>query len=97
MTAINQMIKELEEVIARKTKSKEKADEYKICLRRAKELKEDECNLIVADKTETLENKKPKALDIHVVSKSFCECKKPQPNYPEMVWCDNCTKEIEDN
>lgn len=28
------------------------------------------------------------------VSKSFCGCDKPQPNYPEMVWCNNCTKEI---
>lgn len=35
-----------------------------------------------------------KKLPIHNVSKSFCECEKPQPNYPEMVWCDNCTKEI---
>ena len=35
-------------------------------------------------------------LDLANVSKSFCECDKPQPNYPEMVWCDNCTKEIKD-
>ena len=31
------------------------------------------------------------------VGKSFCGCKKPQPNYPEMVWCDKCTKEIAEN
>ena len=40
--------------------------------------------------------KRLKQFDLHVVSKSFCGCKKPKPNYPEMVWCDNCTKEIED-
>lgn len=28
------------------------------------------------------------------VIKSFCGCKEPKYNYPEMVWCDNCGKEI---
>ena len=68
MTAINQMIKELKEVIARKVASKENVDAYEICLRRAKELKENEADLIVADKTETLEDNEPKTLDIHGVS-----------------------------
>ncbi len=47
------------------------------------------------DVDETTDNAEPKALMLHGVSKSFCGCKKPKPNYPEMVWCDNCTKEIE--
>lgn len=28
------------------------------------------------------------------VIKSFCGCEKPKYNYPEMIWCDNCGKEI---
>ena len=31
------------------------------------------------------------------VGKSFCGCTKPKPNYPEMVWCDDCTKEISES
>ena len=23
-----------------------------------------------------------------------CQCVKSKPNYPEMVWCNNCNKEI---
>lgn len=42
-------------------------------------------------------NEMNQALTTPVVSESFCECEKPQHNYPEMVWCDNCTKKIEDN
>ena len=38
-----------------------------------------------------------KNLALSGVVKSFCGCKKPKPNYPEMVWCDDCTKEIKDN
>ena len=30
------------------------------------------------------------------VKRSFCVCKKPKHNYPEMVWCDNCGFEIKD-
>ena len=26
------------------------------------------------------------------VKKEYCGCKKPFPNYPEMVWCDLCGK-----
>jgi len=68
MTAINQLIKELKEVIATKVASKESIDAYEICLRRAEELKENEDNLIVANETETLESNKPKALDLYVFS-----------------------------
>ena len=35
-----------------------------------------------------------KAFSLQGVGKSFCGCTKPKPNYPEMVWCDDCTKEI---
>lgn len=31
------------------------------------------------------------------VSQAFCKCDKIQPNYPEMVWCDNCGLEIKQN
>ena len=24
----------------------------------------------------------------------YCQCIKPKPNYPEMVWCDECRKEL---
>jgi len=33
-------------------------------------------------------------LPIDVVGKTFCSCEQPKPNYPEMVWCDNCGLEI---
>ena len=29
----------------------------------------------------------------HVI-KSVCGCSEPKYNYPEMIWCDNCGKEI---
>jgi len=29
----------------------------------------------------------------HVI-KSVCVCSTPKYNYPEMIWCDNCGKEI---
>jgi hypothetical protein len=29
-----------------------------------------------------------------LLRKPKCNCEKSQPNYPEMVWCDNCNKEI---
>lgn len=29
--------------------------------------------------------------------KSFCSCSVYKPNYPEMVWCNNCGKEINYN
>lgn len=35
-------------------------------------------------------------LNLYVASKSFCSCVEPKYNYPEMIWCDNCTKEIKD-
>jgi len=28
------------------------------------------------------------------VIKSVCGCSEPKYNYPEMIWCDNCGKEI---
>lgn len=49
----------------------------------------------MADKNKPLESNKPKALVIHDVSKSFCQCDKPVYNYPEMVWCDTCRLEID--
>lgn len=27
--------------------------------------------------------------------KDFCKCEKPKANYPEMIWCDICTKVID--
>lgn len=27
--------------------------------------------------------------------KDFCKCEKPKANYPEMIWCDTCTKVID--
>ena len=30
----------------------------------------------------------------YYVSNSFCQCVKPAYNYPEMLWCDKCGKEI---
>jgi len=36
-------------------------------------------------------------LTIPVVSDSFCECKAPKYNYPEMLWCDTCGKEINED
>jgi len=34
---------------------------------------------------------------IPVVSNSFCECKAPKYNYPEMLWCDTCGKKINED
>ena len=48
------------------------------------------------DKNRTSESNEPKALIIQRVSKSFCPCKKPIYNYPEMVWCDTCGLEIDE-
>ncbi len=39
---------------------------------------------------------KNKDLGLSTKKKTFCECQNPIYNYPEMVWCDNCTKEIVD-
>ena len=36
-------------------------------------------------------------LTIPDVSNSFCECKEPKYNYPEMLWCDTCGKEINED
>ncbi len=33
-------------------------------------------------------------VDVDSGEKEFCGCEKPKHNYPEMVWCDNCGKEI---
>lgn len=33
-------------------------------------------------------------IDINKIIKSKCNCKTSKPNYPEMIWCDNCGKEI---
>lgn len=38
-----------------------------------------------------------KNLTLYGVSQAFCKCDKPQPNYPEMIWCDNCSLEIKQN
>jgi len=32
----------------------------------------------------------------HIVSSMYCCCEVPKYNYPEMVWCDTCGKEIKD-
>lgn len=30
--------------------------------------------------------------DVDNKKRMICECEKSKPNYPEMVWCDNCGK-----
>ena len=32
--------------------------------------------------------------EVTVSEGKFCECEIPKYNYPEMIWCDNCGKEI---
>ena len=34
------------------------------------------------------------SLQPQTVESEECKCKEPKPNYPEMVWCDECKKEI---
>lgn len=29
------------------------------------------------------------------VKEEKCSCKKPTPNYPEMLWCDECSLKIQ--
>ena len=51
----------------------------------------------MTDKNKTQASTEPKALVIHDVVKpkgTFCKCKEPKYNYPEMVWCDICGLEI---
>ena len=50
----------------------------------------------VKDIVDMFLNERDVVLSLLSVSKSFCQCEKPIYNYPEMVWCDNCTKEIKD-
>ena len=39
--------------------------------------------------------KEPKKnIVLHNVSKSYCKCKEPAYNYPEMVWCNSCGLKI---
>ena len=33
-------------------------------------------------------------LCVKSIPKTKCDCEEPKPNYPEMVWCDKCGKEI---
>lgn len=32
--------------------------------------------------------------ELEYISIKRCKCESPNHNYPEMVWCDNCGKEI---
>jgi hypothetical protein len=32
--------------------------------------------------------------DVPPLARKLCSCITPNHNYPEMVWCDNCGKEI---
>ena len=45
----------------------------------------------------TEDNTSEANLNIPDVSNSFCECKTPKYNYPEMLWCDTCGKEINED
>ena len=37
-----------------------------------------------------------KQLNLPDVGKSFCGCNPPKYNYPEMLWCDDCGKKIDE-
>ena len=44
--------------------------------------------------SEPTEKEKKEMLDFLKAKENKCGCKTPKHNYPEMVWCDNCGKEI---
>jgi hypothetical protein len=52
---------------------------------------EDECFDFIADVVNNF-------MELQYIDKRkselYCICRHPQPNYPEMVWCDKCGKTI---
>ena len=40
------------------------------------------------------EKEKNEMIDFLKDKEKICGCKQPKPNYPEMVWCDECRKEL---
>ena len=49
---------------------------------------------ILCEKADEYHESKVKELSQHGVIKAVCLCKIPKYNYPEMLWCDDCGKEI---